>query len=202
MIVHGHQVYSTYLAFKQHFTNPKFDFFQYDGKVKVKEETYQQSRAFWFCESLAKKLTDEEIKEYMLASFVSAEDSTKVWIRDIQRTGRDSWLVWQKQQACLSYTFEQDCLRLVNYLEQRNQSPSCLLQTMGGHPPCLRLYCKREISLETLIILDMVLNFMVDWDDKLIDPLWQSISMKIKKYKPFLSINTMKYRGMIKKAFL
>ena len=175
MIVHGHQVYSTYLAFKQHFTNPKFDFFQYDGKVKVKEETYQQSRAFWFCESLAKKYTDQEIKEYMLASFISAEDITKVWIRDIQRTGRDSWLVWQKQQACLSYTFEQDCIRLADYLEQRQQPPSSLLQTMGGHPPCLRLYCKRQISLETMIILDMVLGFIKDWDKEFKDPLWESI---------------------------
>ena len=138
----------------------------------------------------------------MLASFVSAEDSKKVWIRDIQRTGRDSWLVWQKQQAGLSYTFEQDCLRLAHYLEQRKQPPSYLLQAVGGHPPCLRLYIKREISLETLIILDMVLNFMVDWDKALIDPLWETISLKIKSIKPFLSINTMKYRNIIKQTLL
>ena len=106
MIVHGQQVYATYLAFKQHFSNPNFDFFQYDGKVKVKEETYQQSRGFWFCETLARKLTDQEVKEYMLASFVSAEQPSKVWLDVIKRDGRNHWLVWQKLQSGLSYTVQ------------------------------------------------------------------------------------------------
>ena len=202
MIVHGHQVYQTYLAFKQHFSNPNFDFFQYDGKVKAKEATYQQRSDFWFFETLAKKLTDQEIKEYMLASFVSAENPQKVWIGDIKRSGRDSWLVWQKQQAGLSYTFEQDCQRLVMYMEERKQPPSSLFETVEGHPPSLRLHIKRELSLETLIVLDMVLGFIKDWDNNLKDPLWEQISFKIKKYKPFLSINTIKYRQLVKDIFL
>ena len=122
MIVHGVDVCRTYLAFKQHFSNPKFDFFQYDGKVKVKEETYQQRSDFWFFETLARKLTDQEIKEYMLASFVSSENPTKVWIGDIKRNGHDNWLVWQKLQSGLTYTFQQDCERLVNFMEEKQYS--------------------------------------------------------------------------------
>ena len=202
MIVHGHQVYQTYLAFKQHFSNPKFDFFQYDGKVKAREETYQQRPDFWFFETIAKKLTDQEIKEYMLASFVSAEDPTKVWIGDIKRTGRDSWLVWQKQQSRLSYTFTEDCERLAMYVEEGKHTPSNLFEAVAGHPVVLKLYIKRQISLETLIILDMILGFMVDWDKSLKDPLWQSISFKIRKYKPFLSINTTTFRKVVKSIFL
>ena len=202
MIVHGHQVYSTYLAFKQHFTNPQFDFFQYDGKVKVKEETYQQSRGFWFCETLAKKHTDQEIKEYMLATFVSAPDPTKVWLDAFKRDGRDNWLVWQKQQSGLSYTFQQDCQRLVDFMEKKQCSFNSLFETMGGHPPSLKLHIKQQICLESLIILDMVLGFMVHWDQRMKDPLWSQLSFKIRKYKPFLSINTVKYRALVKQAFL
>ena len=202
MIVHGHQVYQTYLAFKQHFSNPNFDFFQYDGKVKASEKTYQQRTDFWFFETIAKKYTDTEIKEYMLASFVSAEDPSKVWIGDIKRGGKDSWLVWQKQQSSLTYTFTEDCKRLAMYVEEGIHTPSGLFETMGGHPPSLKLLIKRQLSLESLIILDMILGFMKDWDKKLKDPLWESISFKIRKYKPFLSINTLKFREVVKETFL
>ena len=201
MIVHGHQVCQTYLAFKQHFSNPKFDFFQYDGKVKVKEETYQQRSDFWFFETLARKLTDQEVKEYMLATFVSSPDPTKVWVGDIKRNGHDHWLVWQKQQSGLTYTFQQDCERLASFMEEKQYSFNDLFKTMGGHPPSLKLHIKQQVCLETLIILDMVLGFMVHWDQELRDPLWEQLSFKIRKYKPFLSINTMKYRGVVKSVF-
>ena len=170
MIVNGHDVYKTYLAFKQHFTNARFDFFQYDGKVNAKEETYQQRNDFWFFVTLAKKLTDTEIKEYMLASFVSAEDPSKVWVGDIKRSGKDRWLAWQKQNASLRYVVEQDLDVLDKQLEEVSSFNS-LFETMGRHPPLLKLYIKRRISLETLIIFDMVLGFIPDWDKKLKDPL-------------------------------
>jgi hypothetical protein len=202
MIVHGHDIYRTYLAFKQHFSNPKFDFFQYDGKVKAKEETYQQRSDFWFFETLARKLTDQEVKEYMLASFVSAENPTKVWIGDIRRNGKDHWLVWQKLQSGLTYTFEQDCLRLAELMEKNKYSFNNLFETVDGHPPLLRLFIKRQVCLESIVVLDMILGFMKDWDTNLRDPLWEQLSFKIKKYKPFLSINTTKYRPIIKKVFL
>jgi hypothetical protein len=47
----------------------------------------------------------------------------------------------------------------------------------------------------------MILGFMKDWDNQLTDPLWEGLSFKIKKYKPFLSINTSKYRELMKQRF-
>lgn len=200
--MHGFDVYRTYLAMKQHFTNNNFDFFQYDGKVKAKEETYQQRSDFWFFETLAKKLTDQEVKEYMLASFVSSENPSKVWIGDIKRNGKDHWMVWQKQQSGLTYTFEQDCQRLVDFMEEKQCSFNTLFETVGGHPPSLKLYYKRQLSLETLIVLDMILGFSQQWDSKLKDPLWEQLSFKIRKYRPFLSINTTSFKLCLKKIFI
>lgn len=202
MIVHGIDVYKTYLAFKQHFSNPTFDFFKYDGKVNAKEETYQARNDFYFFETLARKLTDQEVKEYMLASFVAAEDPSKVWIGDIKRTGKDCWVAWQKGQATLGYAFEQDLDAVAQYMEAKGHTFNDLFETMGGHPPLLRLYIKRRISLETLIIMDMVIKFMSNWDKTLVDPLWEQLSFKIKNYKPFLSISTSKYKNLMKECFV
>ena len=201
-MMHGFEVYKTYLAMKLHFSSNKFDFFQCEGKGKAKESTYHDRKDFYFFETLARKHTDKEIKEYLLASFVAAEDPTKVWIGDIKATGKDKWMVWAKLHQSLSYFVEQDLDGLVEYLETKKTTFNNLFETMGGHPPLLRLYIKRRITLETLIILDMVLGFMKTWDRDMSDPLWEMLSQKIRNYKPFLSIPTVKYKQIMKEKFL
>ena len=52
------------------------------------------------------------------------------------------------------------------------------------------------------MILDMILGFMLRWDRKLSDPLWNALSLKIKKYKPFVSIPVSKYRNELKEKFV
>lgn len=200
--MHGFDVYRTYLAMKQHFTNNNFDFFQYDGKVRAKETTYQQRPDFYFFETLARKLSDQEVKEYLLASFVAASDPTKVWIGDIKRSGKDRWLVWTKRNESLSYIVKQDLGSVLNHMETKGDPFNNLFETLGQHPSLLKLYVKGVVSLETLIVLDIVLGFTKDWDKKLKDPLWEMLSFKIKKYKPFLSINSQRYKQVLKDTFL
>ena len=197
----GLDCYRTYLAMKQHFTNPKFDFFQYDGKVRASEEKYQERSDFYFFETMARKLTDQEVKEYLLASFIASNDPTKVWIGDIKRSGKDWWLAWQKQRQSEYYIVNQDLDRLVQHMEEKGHTFNNLFEDMG-HPPLLRYFIKQQISLDTLVILDMVLGFMKQWDKKYHDPLWETLSFKIKKYKPFLSISKPKYVKLIKEKFL
>ena len=199
---HGFDVYQTYLAMKLHFTKDNFDFFQYGGRASAKEETYQQRSYFYFFETLARKLTKQETQEYLLASFVLSEDPKKVWIGDIKRDGRDNWLVWQKQIQSRKYLFEQDIGRLVNYLERTELTFNDLFTTSGGHPPLLKLFLKKEVSLDTLIIMDIILKFSKQWDTALRDPLWENVSFKIKKYKPFLSIPSDKYKQVLREKFV
>ena len=198
---HGFDVYQTYLAMKLHFTKDNFDFFQYGGRASAKEETYQQRSDFYFFETLARKLTNQETQEYLLASFVLSEDPKKVWIGDIKRDGRDNWLVWQKQIQSRQYLFEQDLGRLVAHLERTELTFNSLFETSGGHPPLLKLHLKGQVSLDTLLIMDMILGFTKSWNKKLRDPLWGLISFKIKKYKPFLSIPSNKYKRVLQEKF-
>ena len=198
----GLDCYRTYLGMKQHFTNPKFDFFQYDGKVKASEQKYQERSDFYFFETMARKLTDKEVKEYLLSSFIASDNPSKVWIGDIKRSGKDCWLAWQKQRQSEQYLVSEDLDRLASCMEEEGYTFNDLFETVGGHPPSLRLFIQRSISLDTLIILDMCLGFMKKWDQQFKDPLWEGISFKIKKYKPFLSVNKSKYIKLLKEKFL
>ena len=202
MHFHGFDVYRTYLAMKQHFSKPKFDFFQYDGKVKASEKKYQERNDFYFFERLARKLTAIEVKEYLLSNFVYASNPAKVWIGDIQRNGKENWVKWQKQNQSLRYHIDQDLNKIISYQEKHGFSFNEMFSVQGGHPPILRMYIRGDLCLETIIILDMVLKFMGKWDSKLDDPLWNPLSLKIKKYKPFLSIPVSDYKALMREKFL
>lgn len=202
MAFHGFDVYRTFLAMKQHFSNEKYDFFKYDGKVNAKESTYQQRNDFYFFESLARKLTPIEVKEYLLSNFVYASDPSKVWIGNIKRSGKDNWVKWQKQNQNLSYNFTQDINKLVSLMEKHGYSFNDLFDCTHGHPPLLRLFIKDELSLETVIILDMVLGFVLLWDKRMDDPLWSALSLRIRKYKPFMSIPVKDYKKLLKETFI
>ncbi len=191
-----------YLAMKLHFTTEKFDYFQAGGKTNAKETTYQERNDFWFFETLAKKYTAQEIQELLLASFVLSEETTRVWIGDIKSTGLDRYLVWKAQMDSLSYNFGQDIDTMVHCLEQGEYTFATLfgatLSESERRPPgALRLLCKGRILQISFLICDQALDFIPHWDKYLIDPLWESISFKIKKYKPFLSIPVNKFSKII-----
>jgi hypothetical protein len=67
-----------------------------------------------------------------------------------------------------------------------------------GHPPLLKKYLGGEISLETLTILEKVFSFVKNFDGRLKDPVWESVSLKIKKYIPFLNINVFQYKKILR----
>lgn len=206
MIIHGFDVYRMYLAMKLHFSQPKFDYFIAEGKTNAKEKTYQERNDFYFFETLARKHSKEEIQNYLLASFVSSSSPEKIWIGDIKRNGHSNYLVWKKQMDGLSYAFSEDCDTMVDCVEVGDCTLAGLFgfeHTENHRPPCaFKLFVKGKISLETLLICDQVLGYIKDWDRLMNDPLWGSISFKIKKYKPFLSIPVQKYREVLKLKFV
>jgi hypothetical protein len=56
--------------------------------------------------------------------------------------------------------------------------------------------------LETLVILDVILNYSSKFDKKLSDPVWETVGLKIKKYKPFLNIDESKFKQILKEIVL
>jgi hypothetical protein len=67
-----------------------------------------------------------------------------------------------------------------------------------GHPPVLRKFLSGNISPETLVIYDRIFLIRNNFDKKLLDPIWESVSLKIKKYTPFLNIDVFKYKKILK----
>ena len=70
------------------------------------------------------------------------------------------------------------------------------------HPLILKMYLSGDISLETLVICDKILEYRTDFDTKLQDPVWESVSLKMKKYSSFLNINVFHYKTILKEIVI
>ena len=73
-----------------------------------------------------------------------------------------------------------------------------LFDCSDGHPPVLKEYLGDHIDLETLVILEKVFHFRSQFDKKLDDPVWETVSMKIRKYDPFINIDVLQYKKVLR----
>ena len=191
-------VYKTYLAFKNHFTKQSYNYFKYSGKSKASVEAYNNRKDRYFFERMSRKKTDDEIKEYFLANFVECDDPDRLWIGEIINTGEDNYKSWAKRFQGLGYLFKTE-VEVFCHKETFQQ-----LFTVKGqsHPEILKKYLQGALSIETMVILDMILEYTKDFDSKLIDPVWETVSLKIKKYKPFLNIDVTKYKQVLREQVI
>jgi hypothetical protein len=74
-----------------------------------------------------------------------------------------------------------------------------LLDCSRQHPPILKKFLGGNICIETLVIYDKIFLFAKQFDKKLLDPVWETVSLKIKKYSPFLNIDVKDYKQELKK---
>ena len=89
--------YKQYLAFKNHFTKPNYDYHQYCGKSRASKEAFNKRKDRYFFERMSRKKTDDEIKLYFLANFVECDDPTKLWIGEIIESGEENYANWLKR---------------------------------------------------------------------------------------------------------
>ena len=73
-----------------------------------------------------------------------------------------------------------------------------LFDCSKGHPVILKRYLGGNVNLETLVIFDRIFSFSKNFDKKLDDPVWETVSLKIKKYSPFLNIDVFKYKNILR----
>ena len=186
-------VYKTYLAFKNHFTKQSYSYFKYSGKSKASVQAYNNRKDRYFFERMSRKKTDDEIKQYFLANFVECDDPDRLWIGEIISAGEDNLKSWMKRSQTMSYMFKTE----VEVFVSKENFQQLFTIKGQSHPEVLKKYLQGALSIETMVILDIILEYVKNFDKKLEDPVWDTVSLKIKKYKPFLNINVNKYLSLI-----
>lgn len=191
------ECYKTYLSVKNHFSKDSYDFFKYRGKTKVSEKTfYSKKERFWF-EKLSRNKDDKEVINFFVSNYSTAEDPSSLWIGDIIKNGEIVYVKWTEKRNNLLDIF----LREIESLNKNNFNQYFTI-VGNRHPQILKDYLKGDICIETMIIFDSILNYKRDYDNMLVDPIWEMISMKMKKYSVFLQINSVKYRKALKEKIV
>ena len=187
------ETYQAYLGMKSHFTNPKYDFIKYGGKSRATMTSFNKRKDKYWFEKTSRKYSDQEVIDFLLSNFVNATNPQNLWIGEIINSGERTYAEWKMRQQSLTYMFKEQSenLLLDNDLEK-------VFSCSKGHPIVLKKYLGGEISLETLSILEKVFSFKGKFDKKLKDPVWETVSMKLKKYLPFLNINVFQFKKILR----
>ena len=188
------ETYQSYLSMKSHFTNPKYDFFKYGGKSRATMSSFNKRKDKYWFEKTSRKYSDEEVLNFLLANFVTTDNPQNLWIGEIINSGERNYAEWMRRKQSLTYLFKEQSEKLL--LETNLEK---VFDCSKGHPLVLRKYLGGELSLETLAILEKIFSFAKDFDQKLKDPVWETVSLKLKKYIPFININVFHYKKILRK---
>ena len=179
-----YEAYQNYLAMKLHFGG-NYDFHKYNGKVSATLESFDKRKDKYKFSRLSKKLSDPQILDFYLANFIRGKE----WIGDFDQK---NWVAHKKIVQSLQYFYENDLEKLLTTSDNFDILFKC---KDGNHPKLIKAYLGKKITLETLVILEKVLQYRKSFDEDIKEKfIWPKVSKLIGKYEPFMQVSARKYR--------
>lgn len=189
--MNGFEVYKIYLSLKLHFSKDNYNFFFFNGKSRASLASFEKRNDKYFFKKLALKYDANTIIEFFVSHFIHDD---KFWIGNISLQNSKIYSEWKNKIQSLSFRFSNEIEDLINLQPNFDK----IFQTDGGHPLLLKQYFSGQLSLESLVILNKVLNFVPVFDKQIKDPVvWPDLKRKVVKYEPFLSIDVPKYKKIL-----
>ena len=193
MIVTPFETYQHYLSLKNHFTNPKYDFFKYGAKTRASITSFNKRRDKYWFEKTSRKYSDKEVVDFLVSNFVASDSPSNLWIGEIINSGERTYAEWMRRQQSLTYLFKEQSNELFSENELQD-----VFNCSKGHPIILKKFLSGQLSLETLVIYDKIFGFSKTFDKKLDDPVWETVSLKIKKYTPFINTDIFQFKKILR----
>lgn len=200
----GYDAYRKYVAIKLHFQT-NYDYFKFAGKAKASRESFESRRDKHIFDRLAKVYDDEQYELLLVANFL---DNSDVWIGTIaSEQGRQKYLALKKRLQSLQYQFKQDVEKIKSSIDAgiiKTFDDVFLPQSEDSTwPYIVDLMTQQDITLETFIIMNKVLNFLPRMSKTITDDLvWPELCKVITKYSPFVRVDVKPFRSIMKNAFV
>ena len=194
----GYEAYELFQALKRHFTQEKFDFFKYRGHINTSKEAFENRKDKWHFYKLSRKFgTKQELTDFLIANFL---DNENIWVNNLLvEEANIKYIEYKKVMQSLAYTFENDCISLFEDCKE----PNDLLVTKGDYPILLTKALRKEIHIQTLVLLNIILGFVPMWSKTITDTIrWPNYHMKMLKIASFLPQDSVRYKLILKKVLL
>jgi hypothetical protein len=192
--MNGYQTYQIYQSLKLHFTTD-YDAVKYNYKTAVRQDTFERRKDRYFFEKLSRRFNKEKLIHYFTANLVH---NPKVWIGDmteeiyndyVARYDKLTYMVTQdmKLMAEKGYSFDDICST------SDNNSTNPLLESLRAD----------EIHFESVVLVDILVNFLKKLKRDLNDPLGINKEMidLLLKYK-LIMLQSPLPRGKLKEKLL
>lgn len=181
--------YRMYLGLKLHFTTD-YDYERYGGKTSATKHSFLKRKDRNFFAKVARKY-GESTEDYFVSNFVC---SPKGWLGDFNETNYNNWM---KYRQSLTYNFINEMSFLFSQIENFDELFSC---QKGKHPVLLRNYLAKRINLQSMVILQGLVNYVKQFDKELKDDLvWPDSRRLIVKYGTFLNYDKEKCKVQLLK---
>ena len=189
----GFNAYQIYIAIKLHFESKTYDYFKYNGKSSVTTKSFFARRDKFFFAKLVKKYGIRELPYFFACNF--AHSGTK-WVGSLtDDQADDTYKAHKALMESFTYKFKND----IDTLLSETDFKSLFVIEEGQHPMLVKKLMQDVIPLETFIVLNRFLNFMPKFDSEIKDPiLWPELSLKIRKYDKFITVNNQKIAEALK----
>ena len=202
----------TYQAINAHFTR-EYDYFKYNGKLNMTESSMENQ--FYKNESGGKYSAQRTIFSNLGKQFKYKEDlvffylsqfSNMGFIEDITYPSSFDSEVYEEYKERMNnfhFYLKRDIEEVLRYMQEYDKTfDELFVAEKINHPPILKLGLSRRISLETFTTLDIILNFLPQMEQKLIDPASKDFIKLVRSYKPFLSMTGEKEMKIIKDTLM
>lgn len=178
----GFKAYRYYLAVKLHFTDPNFNVFETRGRVKASLQSFNKRNDRLLFEKLARQYPqDREYILYIAANFMYG--NTHVVYNETE--GQKNYNRFIRNRQSMTRLFANDLDTIVSSGAYYNFSGPQI-------PEVLQLYISGKISIETMVILNDLDNYLPELEKSSAALLFSDTLMQIKKAKGFVKYDAYK----------
>ena len=158
----GYQTYQIYQSLKLHFTSD-YDAVKYNYRTAVKRDTFERRRDRYFFEKLSRRFNKEKLIHYFTSNLIQ---NPSVWIGDMTDEIYNDYIARYDK---LTYMLSQD----MNLMSDKGYSFDQLCTTSDDNTTNVFLESLRsgEIQLESVVLVDIMVNFLNRLKSDLSDPL-------------------------------
>ena len=139
-------VYLMYCALKAHFKGD-YDYHRFSGQTKVSRDSFWKRKDRFFFVKVSRKKDDGEVLNYFVSNFIKDRAG---YIANFNEQNYEEWL---QKRKMFYQIFSQELQPFVKNFNPLFESKD------GQHPLLLKEYLGKRISLETMIVLDDLVEF-------------------------------------------
>lgn len=185
----GYDAAKYYTSIKLHFNEEKYNAITYNFKTK---SYFIPENKFYIFQKLYKLYKDDLVNFYV-ANFL---ENPKSSLFDLVSPEADYiYRKWKIKNESLTYLFKQEISELLS-----EHSLKELLQVQKNYPILMIKVMQEEVSMETLLIMDSIVQYFDYWNKKIKeDIVWKDFRMKCNKYRCFMNIDVDKFKQILKK---